>query len=96
MSIPSSFEIVISGDPKTEVSIDRFIRTVHRSIQQIDPEVQLEQTNFARLTYRLIWHGITKRMDPVDQVNKTILRKIREELNKWEYKIKLNYLEKEE
>ncbi len=70
----SHFKMIISGDPKTEVAIDRIIRKVHTGVIRVDPEAIFEHTNFARISYRLIWTGITRVMGEVDNVHRTALR----------------------
>lgn len=95
MSDESRFKLTIAGDPKTEVAVDRLVRQVHSRVLQVDEKVFFEYTHFAGLTFRLVWTGITRSMDQVDQVHKTALRQIEKNLNKWGYRIEIYFIEKE-
>ncbi len=87
------FIIEVSGDPRAGKDIVLAVRKIHRSVQRIDPEVKLEETNFMRLSYRFTWTGTPINFGQIDDVWKAIGKLAGEYFEKWEYSIKVKYIE---
>lgn len=86
--------IEVSGRPKEPDDIERLIRALHRSVLRFDPNTKLNEVNFARLHYRLIWTGIPGVLYHLTTVQRVVEREVKKYLNEWAYLIELNILEK--
>lgn len=95
MSIETEFEMTVGGSPLPDKDIDVFERRVHGRVIKLDPDAQVERTDFARLRYRFRWYGSPVFMEKTDMVYKQVLKYLDEYLGNWEYRIVINYVESE-
>ncbi len=96
MGVENKFTIEVSGKPLQGMDIEVTIRTLHRAMLKINPEVLLEEFNFARINYRFKWSGRTVFIEQVDDAWNRIRKIVPQKLESWMYSIKLSYTEKEE
>jgi len=89
------FTVEIAGSIKQGKDIDIFVRRAHASILKIDSDAQLEIINFARLNYKFVWTGIVKFINNVDNTYIQSKKYTEEFLEKWVYKILVEYDEKQ-
>lgn len=90
----TSFTLSISGDPKVNGDEEKLVKAVSRSALRVDPDHELEYTHFAKISYRFVWSGVVKDMNKVDDLHKLAMKKMKEYLSKWEYSIKVDYVER--
>lgn len=91
----SDFEIELAGSPVVGKDIGVFERRVHGRILKLDPNAQVERTSFARLRFRFRWYGEPINIEKIDDVHKSVLKYMEEYLRDWEYRIEVNYHERE-
>jgi len=89
------FKIEVSGDPKTDTSIVKVIGLTHMRMIKVDPDVKLNEINFAGLSYRLTWEGIPRDITKIDLAYRSAIRYAISYLKNWEINIKIRYRESE-
>lgn len=94
MNDESSFLLEVSGRPIDESAIERLSRIIQRYLEKADPEVKLAQINFARIFYKLSWSGSPGDMYYLTLAHKRILSDAGKYFEKWEYKIKINIIDR--
>lgn len=93
MSGTNYFVMEMSGDPVQGSDIESTKRKLNRLVSRVDPGVKLEETNFMRMTYRFTWTGLVINIDNIDDVWNAMIKLAGEFLERWEYKIEMNYIE---
>lgn len=87
MTYSGFFEINVTGDPRKISSIASFEAMIHNKALRIDPDVQLTENNFARMTYNMVWTGEFGNLNAITFVWSTLGRIIDTHLDKWTYTI---------
>lgn len=93
MALENKFIIEVSGDPRPGKDIEATKGKMHRACIKMDNNVKLEERNFMRISYRFTWTGTPVHVENIDNVWNEIGKIARERLEKWEYSLKMNYIE---
>ena len=95
MAYSGTFSIEVTGDPRTGSSIVTFEARIHGRALMIDENVKMEERNFQRITYTIIWSGIPKNMVALTKTWDTLISIIDVNLTRWSFVVKVDLIEKE-
>jgi len=86
-------KIVISGAVLAGKDIDIFQRRISQRVIAMAPKAEIEYYNFARLEWRFEFTAVEFDINKVDQIHQQLKRLINEFLDKWIYKVNINFIE---
>jgi len=95
MEIEQFFYLGVAGNPKVHGSVEIFVRKVKRAVIRVDPDAKMDFKTFAQIRYNFEWRGKVKFIERVDDLYKNVIKAANEDLDKWEFKIRVGYHEKE-
>ncbi len=93
--ISGKFEIILSCNPLTTETLEIARKKINNYVKSLDRNAELEETNFAGISYVLIWKGTPENIGTSQQLLSFLANRIKTFMKAYELQIILDFEEED-
>lgn len=91
--MPGEYKINITGDRKETGAFGKLINQLRPRVEIFSPGSEINIYSFANISYRIEISGVPSRFDFLDNLVKSMVLYIEQNLINWEYSVQVKYIE---